>query len=146
MYERFAFQTLRTEQFDIDHYPAEAESVRVAARLAEEWRTRLSSLVGFGLPGRQPLVLYASHPHFTQTQVIDGLISEGTGGVTESLKRRMVLPAASGSARCRCGSSKAWAGVRLNAFGYAVVELALARPFDLVRQGWLFSVNLRPGY
>jgi len=91
-YARFEFQTLRTENFDIYHYPAETETVRLAARLAEEWRTRLATLPGFGLPGRQPLVLYASHPHFTQTQVIGGLIGEGTGGVTESIKRRMVLP------------------------------------------------------
>lgn len=38
------------------------------------------------------------------------------------------------------------AGLRVNAFGYAVVELALARPLDRARQGWVFNVNLRPGY
>ena len=40
----------------------------------------------------------------------------------------------------------AGAGVRVNAFGYAIVELAMARPFDRTRQGWVFSFNLRPGY
>lgn len=40
----------------------------------------------------------------------------------------------------------AGAGVRVNAFGYAVVELALGRPLDRSRQGWVFSFNLRPGY
>lgn len=91
-YERFPFQVLRTESFDIYHYPEEATAVAYAARLAEQWRARLGRELGFGLPGRQPLVLYASHPHFTQTQAISGLLNEGTGGVTESLKRRMVLP------------------------------------------------------
>ncbi len=91
-YERFDFQVLRTESFDIYHYPEEAEAVRQAARLAEQWRARLGRDLGFALPGRQALVLYASHPHFSQTQVISGLIGEGTGGVTESLKRRMVMP------------------------------------------------------
>ena len=91
-YERFEFHTLRAETFDISHYPAETESVRHAARLAEAWRTRLASLLGFDLPRRPSLVLYASHSHFTHTPVIGGLIGEGTGGVTESLTRRMVLP------------------------------------------------------
>ena len=43
---------------------------------------------------RQPLVLYASHPDFEQTNVVGGMIGEGTGGVTEGLKRRVVLPLA----------------------------------------------------
>lgn len=38
------------------------------------------------------------------------------------------------------------AGVRVNAFGYAIVELALARPLDRARSGWVFSFNLRPGF
>ncbi len=94
-YEHFDFEVLRTATFDIYHYPEEAEAVKKAARLAEEWRERLTRDLGFELAGRQPLVLYASHPHFRQTQVIGGLIGEGTGGVTESLKRRMAMPFAS---------------------------------------------------
>ncbi len=43
---------------------------------------------------RQPLILYASHPDFEQTNVVGGMIGEGTGGVTEGLKRRVVLPLA----------------------------------------------------
>ena len=33
-----------------------------------------------------------SRAHFRQTNAIEGLIGEGTGGVTEALKRRIVLP------------------------------------------------------
>ncbi|MEO6223038.1 MAG: basic secretory protein-like protein, partial [Vicinamibacterales bacterium] len=94
-YERFHFQVIRTANFDIYHYPEERAAVERAAKLAEQWRTVLGERLGFQLSGRQPLVLYASQPHFVQTQVIEGLIGEGTGGVTEFLKRRMVLPFAS---------------------------------------------------
>ena len=51
-------------------------------------------MFGVGLSTRQPLVLYASHPEFEQTNVIEGQIDEGTGGVTEGLQRRIVLPIA----------------------------------------------------
>jgi Tol biopolymer transport system component len=38
------------------------------------------------------VILYANHPDFQQTNVIGGTISEGTGGVTESGRTRIVLP------------------------------------------------------
>ncbi|MBI4478269.1 MAG: PD40 domain-containing protein [Acidobacteria bacterium] len=94
-YERFDFKVLKTEHFDIHHYPAEQQAVEHAARLAERWHQRLSALLQHELTGRQPLVLYAGHPHFEQTNVIEGFIGESTGGVTESLKRRIVMPFAS---------------------------------------------------
>jgi hypothetical protein len=97
-YQDFDFQVLQTEHFDIYHYPQEAEAVAFAARLAERWYARLSQVLRHELSGRQPLILYAGQPHFQQTNVVAGLIGEGTGGVTESLKRRIVLPFAAGLA------------------------------------------------
>lgn len=94
-YERFNFQVMRTPNFDIYHYPEERAAVERAAKLAEQWRTVLGHRLNHQLTGRQPLVFYASSPHFSQTQVIEGLIGEGTGGVTEFFKRRMVMPFAS---------------------------------------------------
>ena len=46
-YETFDFQVLRTANFDVYHYPAEAEAVALAARLAEQWRIRLADVLGF---------------------------------------------------------------------------------------------------
>jgi outer membrane protein assembly factor BamA len=37
-------------------------------------------------------------------------------------------------------------GARVNAFGYAILEFALARPFDRTGRGWVFSFNLLPGW
>ena len=45
---------------------------------------------------RQPIVLYASHAQFTQTNVIPGHLGDGIGGVTEHEKGRVVLPFAVG--------------------------------------------------
>jgi Tol biopolymer transport system component len=91
-YERLDFRVLKTEHFDVYFYPEEEAAAAIAARMAERWRQRLGSVLGFQLVGRQPIVLFASHPHFEQTNVIEGLIDPATGGVTEGLRRRIALP------------------------------------------------------
>jgi len=96
-YERFDFKVLATEHFDIYYYPEEEAAIQIAARLAERWHARLSKLLAHQLRGRQPLIMYAAHPHFQQTNILEG-IGEGTGGVTESNRRRVILPFAGGLA------------------------------------------------
>ena len=91
-YRSFAFEILKTEHFDLYHYPEEAEAAKLASRLAERWYARLSRFFNHELRGRQPIILYAASAHFRQTNAIEGLIGEGTGGVTEAMKRRVVLP------------------------------------------------------
>lgn len=91
-YRTFKFQVLKTEHFDLYYYPEEAEAAGLAARMAERWHERLSRFFGHQLRGRQAVILYAVPSHFRQTNAIEGLIGEGTGGVTEALKRRIVLP------------------------------------------------------
>ena len=97
-YEKFDFRVLATEHFDIYYYPEEAAAVEIAARMAERWYARLSTVLDHQLSSRQPLILYAAHPHFQQTNVLGGEIGEGTGGVTESARRRVILPFAGGLA------------------------------------------------
>ncbi|HEX2250409.1 MAG TPA: BamA/TamA family outer membrane protein [Gemmatimonadales bacterium] len=91
-YENFDFKVLKTEHFDVYYYPREEVGAVQAARMAERWLARLSTVLQHKLTGRQPLILYASPVEFQQTNAIGGDIGEGTGGVTEALKRRIVLP------------------------------------------------------
>jgi WD40 repeat protein len=91
-YRDFDFQILHTDHFDIYYYPSEREGIDIAARMAERWHARLERIFNHQLRGRQPLVLYASHVDFEQTNIIGGELGEGTGGVTEPLRRRIVLP------------------------------------------------------
>ena len=93
-YRKFDFEILRTQHFDIYFYEENRELAEQAGRMAERWYTRLSRALGYGLNGRQALILYASHPDFEQTNAIPGELGEGTGGVTEAFKRRIVLPLA----------------------------------------------------
>jgi Tol biopolymer transport system component len=92
-YKEFKFEVLKTDHFDVYFYPEERENAERVGRMAERWNTRLSEIFNHDLHGRQPIVLYASNPDFHQTNVVAG-IGEGTGGVTEGLKRRVVLPLA----------------------------------------------------
>jgi Tol biopolymer transport system component len=91
-YENLDFEILKTEHFDIYYYDEIDVAVEYAALMAERWYARLSRLLNHELNGRQALILYASGPHFRQTNTLQGDIGESTGGVTEILKRRIVLP------------------------------------------------------
>jgi Tol biopolymer transport system component len=95
-YGDFQFQVLETPHFDIYYYPAEHDATVEAGRLAERWYARLSQVLDHTFKERQPIVLYASHAQFTQTNIIPGLLGDGVGGVTEHQKGRIVLPFAAG--------------------------------------------------
>ncbi len=95
-YDRLEFRVLRTEHFDIYYYAEEEQATRHAARMAERWYARFSRLLDHTFIQRQPLVLYASHPHFAQTNVTPTTPSEGTGGLTERFKSRIAMPFAAG--------------------------------------------------
>jgi Tol biopolymer transport system component len=97
-YEQFKFKVKATDHFDIYYYPEEQQAVDLAARMAERWYARLSRVLRHELSSRQPIILYAAHPHFQQTNALPGDIDEGTGGVTEMFKRRVILPFAGGLA------------------------------------------------
>jgi hypothetical protein len=91
-YENFRFRSFETEHFRIYFYPEEEQAARDMGRMAERWyaRHRRTYLNTFG--ERKPILLYANDADFQQTNAIGGLIGEGTGGVTESLKERVAMP------------------------------------------------------
>ena len=71
-YKDFKFEVLKTEHFDIYYYPEEQESAARVSRMAERWYARLSQVFSHDMKSRQPLVIYASHPDFEQTNVVSG--------------------------------------------------------------------------
>src|SRR5919197_1158191 len=91
-YRTFKFQVMKTTHFDVYYYPEEENAARMAGRMAERWYARFSTLLKHELRNRQPLILYGSGSQFRQTNVVEGDLGEGTGGVTEAYKRRIALP------------------------------------------------------
>jgi Tol biopolymer transport system component len=90
-YEKMDFRVLLTSHYDVHFYPAESLAVADAARMAERWHARHKALFGIDF-AKNPLIFYADHPDFQQSNVIEQTISEGTGGVTEGLLNRVIMP------------------------------------------------------
>ena len=90
-YEKFDWRILRTDHFELYFYPAESLKVHDAGRQEERWYSRLSDIFRHQFD-RKSIVLYADHPDFQQTNVVGDQLSEGTGGVTEGLRTRVVQP------------------------------------------------------
>ncbi len=91
-YQKFNFRIIKTKHFDVYFYPEFKAVAEESARMAERWYARLTRVLNHELRGRQTLILYSSSPDFQQTTTTSEAIGEGTGGFTEPLKRRVVLP------------------------------------------------------
>jgi len=91
-YDNFDFKILETEHFDIYYYEGVEQSSRDVARMAERWYDRLSGILGHEFDERKSIILYADDADFRQTNITN--IGQGTQGVTEGLRQRVVLPVA----------------------------------------------------
>ncbi|HEU4880409.1 MAG TPA: hypothetical protein VFT21_13195, partial [Gemmatimonadaceae bacterium] len=91
-YEHFDFRVFETPHFRLHFYPEEEEAARDMARMSERWNARLSGLFAHQLSKRKPILIYANQPDFQQTNAVSEQLTEGTGGVTESLRDRLIMP------------------------------------------------------
>jgi Tol biopolymer transport system component len=90
-YEAFDWRVIDAPHFEIHYYPESAEKTEDVVRMAERWYARLSRAFQHEFEQR-PLIFYADHPDFQQTNVTPGMIGEGTGGFMEFLRGRVVMP------------------------------------------------------
>jgi Tol biopolymer transport system component len=91
-FDDFDFRTLATDHFDWHYYPEEREALLDVARMGERWYERFARSFQHEFETSKPVVIYADHPDFQQTNTLSGFIGGGTGGVTESLKNRVIMP------------------------------------------------------
>ena len=96
-YKKLDFQVLKTEHFDIHFYPEEEAATQEAARMAERWYTRLSSIFGREFSERKTIIFYADQADFQQTTVSRGLIGEGTSPCS-TMRSRFACGSAIGAA------------------------------------------------
>lgn len=91
-YDGFEFEVLKTDHFDVHYYPEAGVAIEDVARMAERWYERYARFFQHEFEGSKPLVMYADHPDFQQTNTLQSFLGESTGGVTESLKNRVIMP------------------------------------------------------
>jgi Tol biopolymer transport system component len=92
-YSSFDFKIIQTEHFDVYYYEQERVAAMDAARMAERSYARLSKVLNHEFRERKPIILYASHSDFQQTNALGGQgPGEGTGGVTDFQRNRAVQP------------------------------------------------------
>lgn len=91
-YKTFDFKVYKTPNFEIYHYFDDDSLIQEIAGMSEKWYYRHSRALNDTIKEHNPLIIYQNHPDFQQTTAISGLIGIGTGGVTESLKNRVVFP------------------------------------------------------
>lgn len=91
-YKRFEFKLYETPNFEIYHYFEDESVIHEIAQISEKWYYRHARALDDTIQLRNPLIIYENHPDFQQTTAISSLIGIGTGGVTESLKNRVVMP------------------------------------------------------
>ena len=91
-YEHFDWRILKTEHFHIYYYQQEEEIARVAAHILESAYDNLEIKFNHTLWDTVPLMIYSSHIHFQQTNILPMMIPEGVGGFFEHRKGRVVIP------------------------------------------------------
>jgi hypothetical protein len=91
-FKEFDWRVMQGPHVDLHYYPAEEELARVALAYAEESYGVLSRRFNHEVPHRVPLIVYASHTDFEQTNILPYVPPEGLLGVTDFAKERVTLP------------------------------------------------------
>lgn len=86
------WRVLESPHIRLHFYTDERETAQTALALAERAYARLARFFHHDLDERIPIVLYASQSEFEETRAVAAIVDEGTGGITEFYKRRVIIP------------------------------------------------------
>ncbi len=92
LYKRFDYNVYQTPNFQIYNYFKNDSILNQLSQTAEKWYWMHYQVFRDSIKERNPLIIYPNQGDFQQTTAISGEIGIGTGGVTEALKNRVVLP------------------------------------------------------
>jgi len=98
-YKRFEYKVYETPNFEIYHYFENDSLLNELARRSEEWYRLHQRVLKDTIKDRNPIIFYENHSDFQETSAISSTVSVGTGGVTEALKNRVIMPVAATNAQ-----------------------------------------------
>ncbi|MHB1179438.1 MAG: basic secretory protein-like protein [Daejeonella sp.] len=91
-YKNLKFKVYETPHFELYYYLKNDSLVKRFAKEAEVWYDLHQQVFRDTFLKKNPFILYSNHPDFQQTTALSGEIGVGTGGVTEGLKNRVIMP------------------------------------------------------
>ncbi|WP_432711940.1 basic secretory protein-like protein [Pedobacter sp.] len=91
-YKNVKFKVMQTPHFEIYYYLKNEKLMEKFAQDAEIWYKMHQEIFRDTMKKKNPIILYSNHPDFQQTTALQGDIGIGTGGVTEALKNRVIMP------------------------------------------------------
>ncbi|MGV3706659.1 MAG: DPP IV N-terminal domain-containing protein [Arcticibacter sp.] len=91
-YKNLKFQVNQSPHFELYYYLKNDSLVKRFMQESELWYDLHQQVFRDTFSRRNPVILYNNHADFQQTTAISGSISVGTGGVTEGMKNRVVMP------------------------------------------------------
>ena len=92
VYDRFHWNIYHSTHFDVYFYDEEKSSLQRVVNMAESAYDDNSRKLNFQISKKIPLLFYATHSAFEQTNVDLNFIPEGVGAFAEPTRNRMVLP------------------------------------------------------
>ncbi len=93
-YHSFVYNVYQTPHFEIYHSLDNDSLLTDLANRAELWYRNHQALFLDTFNINNPVIIYNNHADFQQTTAVSGIIDPSTGGVTEALKNRVVMPIA----------------------------------------------------
>ena len=91
-YRQYDWRSITSDHFDVYYYSGFDSVAMRVLDLAEKAHAYLAPRIGHNVGRRIPIILYGSPNDFSQTNVTPELIDGGTGGFTEALRNRVVIP------------------------------------------------------
>lgn len=91
-YGKFDFKVHTTPHFEIYHYLENDSAITDLSQQSEHWYCLHQAVLKDTFSKKNPIIFYNDHADFQQTNAISGSIGVGTGGVTEGLKNRVIMP------------------------------------------------------